>query len=198
MLYLVRADVHGWLAMIPEADRSTQSRIRKTKCDGAHPRCGFCVRRDLQCSWDTTAPVPDQQSPASETRQLSSRPQSGYPQSISPSAAVQTLSSPASISTEAQRWRGLGVCLKLFFERHFLADFCSFAYKPEFENECWQHPALFAAVIALCGRYLDPDDARSHFGLQTPQQVSEAYTRKARELCKANSDRPSGEDTLPT
>lgn len=94
--------------------------------------------------------------------------------------------------TEDQTQRGLDLCLGLFFERHFATDFCSFAYRPEFEVECKRNEVLGSTVIALCGRYLDDNDALGLFGLPTARHVCRHYTLKARSLCKEKSDQPSG------
>lgn len=162
------------------------SRARKTKCDGQRPQCGHCTNRRAQCTWP--GPNPSQE-PQLLSPRAPSTPDQPFPDIVSSIGSYTQ--SPAAISDD-QVQRGLQLCLELFFERHFVPDFCSFAYRPEFEQECRQHGALSAAVVALCGRYLDMSDCQSCFGLPSPRHVSRHYTQKARLLAKAKSDQPSG------
>lgn len=126
-------------------------------------------------------PVPNKP-PASTPESMSSVERSG-----------STLSSQAQIQTsEVADHKGLQFCLDLFFERHFTSDFCSFDHRPDFEQKCRRDPFLSSAIISLCGRYLEPQDAQSMFGLASAREISRRYLPKARNLAKASLDEPSG------
>jgi hypothetical protein len=99
---------------------------------------------------------------------------------------------PLDITTD-----GLKACLGLFFHRHFASDFCSFDHRPDFEQKSMQLPLLSATVVALCGRYLEPQDALSLFQLPTGAVVSKHYLHQARFLAKMSSDQPTGRCTSP-
>lgn len=90
------------------------------------------------------------------------------------------------------RRKGLRLCVERFFERHFASDFCSFDHRPDFEQKCHQDPLLAAAVIALCGRYLEAHDAQACFGLSSGPETSKSRFHEARCLAKASLDQPSG------
>jgi hypothetical protein len=99
---------------------------------------------------------------------------------------------PLDITTD-----GLKACLGLFFDRHFASDFCSFDHRPDFEQKSMHLPLLSATVVALCGRYLEPQDALSLFQLPTGAVVSKHYLHQARFLAKMSSDQPTGRCTSP-
>lgn len=90
------------------------------------------------------------------------------------------------------RRKGLKLCVEKFFERHFASDFCSFDHRPDFERKCHRDPLLAAAVIALCGRYLEAYDAQACFGLSSGPETSKNRLHEARTLAKASLDQPSG------
>lgn len=68
--------------------------------------------------------------------------------------------------------KSLQYCLDLFFERHFACDFCSFDYRPDFEQKCRNDQFLSCAIVALCGRYLNPQDAQEYFGVASAHEIS--------------------------
>lgn len=90
------------------------------------------------------------------------------------------------------RRKGLELCVKLFFDRHFASDFCSFDHRPDFEQKCYRHPLLAASVIALCGRYIEAHDAQTCFGLSSGPEISRNRLHEARSLAKASLDQPTG------
>lgn len=162
------------------------SRARKTKCDGQRPRCGHCTNRRASCSWP--GPNPSHE-PQLLSPQAPTTPEHPFPDIVTTTGSQTP--SPATVSDEHNE-RGFQICLGLFFERHFVTDFCSFAYRPEFEQDCKQNGALSSAIVALCGRYLDLHDCQTYFGLASARDVTRRYTQKARLLAKAKSDQPSG------
>ncbi|KAF4464513.1 zinc finger transcription factor 1 [Fusarium albosuccineum] len=141
-------------------------RRRKSKCDGIRPRCRRCTSRSITCVWST----PDN----------AHEPRAAVPEPID---HVETV-----VDTTSD---GLRACLRLFFDRHFASDFCSFDHRPDFEQKCMQSSLLSSSVIALCGRYLSPQDAQALFRLPTGSAVSDHYLLKARSLAKESSDQPT-------
>ena len=158
--------VGACLAAILISVAHTSSRRRKSKCDGIRPRCKRCANRNVTCVWS----MPDS---SQDSRTASLEPASEEP--------------PCETSSES-----LEACLKLFFDRHFACDFCSFDHRPSFKDKCMQNTFLSSAVIALCGRYLDSDQAQALFRLRTGSAVSMHYLTIARSFAKAASDQPTG------
>ncbi|KAJ9156256.1 Zinc finger transcription factor 1 [Pleurostoma richardsiae] len=151
-------------------------RRRKTKCDGIRPRCGHCRSKNLSCFWSAPGAPYD----------------AGVLTSELLGTVQQTAASPSpSASTPELEPQGLQLCLDLFFERHFASDFCSFDHRPDFEQKCRQDPLLSSSVVSLCGRYVQPQDAQTLFGLSSSHEVSRHYTHRARSLAKMASDEPS-------
>ncbi|KAM0554916.1 hypothetical protein ACHAPJ_006652 [Fusarium lateritium] len=137
-------------------------RRRKSKCDGIRPRCKRCASRSITCVWSTAENSQEQRVTISESEEV-----------------VETTPD------------GLKACLLLFFDRHFASDFCSFDHRPDFEQKCSNDPLLSSSVIALCGRYLESQDANAFFHLPTSSGVSKHFIGKARTLVKEASDQPT-------
>ncbi|KAH8690934.1 zinc finger transcription factor 1 [Talaromyces proteolyticus] len=144
-------------------------RRRKTKCDGIRPRCGRCTTKHTQCIWSTPDSSFDPRSPTSEL-----------------SNSVEQVD-----EADGKYMKGLQLCLKHFFERHFVSDFCSFDYPPDFEQKCKNDPLLSSSIISLCSRYMQPQDAQILFGLPSHREVSRHYLHRARSLAKETLDEPS-------
>ncbi|MBE3047698.1 hypothetical protein IMZ48_35350 [Candidatus Bathyarchaeota archaeon] len=109
----------------------------------------------------------------------------------SPDVSIM-VASPGPRSGMGPSPEGLRLCLELFFDRHFASDFCSFDHRPDFELKCSLDPLLSSAVIALCGRYLEPRDAQAFFGLSSGLATSRSCLHDARSLAKASLDQPTG------
>lgn len=83
--------------------------------------------------------------------------------------------------------------MKIFFERHFLGNFCSFVYRPDLEDPSAPLPFLTVAIVCLCSRYLTPAEATEDFGLPSGAEVCCRFTLIARGMARSSSDEPSGE-----
>lgn len=120
------------------------SRRRKTKCNGVRPKCGHCSSRKIPCEWPRVSSAVLNNSPSPlETTTVAER-------SSEPVLHAEDTVSDSGLPSR----RGLQRCLVQFFKRHFSNDFCSFSYKPHFEDKAMAHPFLATAVVSLCSRYL--------------------------------------------
>lgn len=117
----------------------------------------------------------------------SSSPDSTY----SPCSHRPSVQSPAEASLPDRR--GLNRCMNIFFERHFLGNFCSFVYRPDLEDPSAPLPFLTVAIVCLCSRYLTPAEATEDFGLPSGAEVCCRFTPIARGMARSSSDEPSGE-----
>lgn len=85
----------------------------------------------------------------------------------------------------------LQCCFNYFFKYHFASEFCSFFYKPEFQERHREHPFLVGSIIALTSRYLTSVQAETYFNM-TPDEVGIFYGRKMRQMARDTSDNPTG------
>ncbi|KAI0127673.1 fungal-specific transcription factor domain-containing protein [Xylariales sp. AK1849] len=147
-------------------------RRRKTKCDGARPRCRHCASRHRQCVWPDVA--------------------EGASSSVTPvSPLASTTASPPPVPSMLPEWKAVKLCLNLFVKHHWATDFCCFVYRPDLEAHYSETPFLITSIISLCARYLSQDEAQMLFGCDTPHQVWARFTPIARSLAKETSDEPS-------
>lgn len=163
---------------------SLLSRRRKTKCDGVWPRCRYCSSAGVSCVWPSP---PQQESIPSRGAQIET------PISLPSSVAVN---SPVELETAVSQ-TALKRCFDLFFSRHFASEFCSFDYRPDFEERYQDKPFLVHAIICLCARYLSPEEAVDGFQLSTGEEVWRRHTLIARAMAKDVSDEPSGAMPYP-
>lgn len=176
----------------PDLRDSTSSRRRKTKCDGARPRCRHCTKRDIPCTWPW----------ATEEEILS-------PPVVAESTAIGSPLVDESVpDTNIQHSRqGAQIVLPtleslrrifdLFFERHFVVDFCSFEYLPTWESHYSEKPFLVASIIVLCAQYLTPEESWRAFGLKTGHDVRSHYLPVAESMARDTLTTPTGWSTLP-
>ncbi|KAM5362081.1 hypothetical protein ACJZ2D_012748 [Fusarium nematophilum] len=87
--------------------------------------------------------------------------------------------------------KSLRRCFDLFFTRHFASDFCSFDYRPDFEENYHRKPFLVHSIICLCARYLTAEEAADGFQLPTGGDIWRRHSQIARSKAKAASDEPS-------
>ncbi|KAM5349720.1 hypothetical protein ACJ41O_006225 [Fusarium nematophilum] len=154
-------------------------RRRKTKCDGVRPRCRFCASAGVPCAWPS--------SPQTEVMPSPENDQVDTPISL-PSAG--TADSPDA-GDSIMNHKSLRRCFDLFFTRHFASDFCSFDYRPDFEENYHRKPFLVHSIICLCARYLTAEEAADGFQLPTGGDIWRRHSQIARSKAKAASDEPS-------
>ncbi|CAG9996332.1 unnamed protein product [Clonostachys byssicola] len=79
----------------------------------------------------------------------------------------------------------------LFFERHFVVDFCSFEYLPTWESHYSEKPFLVASIIVLCAQYLTPEESWRAFGLKTGHDVRSHYLPVAESMARDTLTTPT-------
>lgn len=159
------------------------SRRRKTKCNGVRPKCGHCSSRKIPCEW-----------PRASVALLNNSPPSLQAATVAqspPSEPVLHLEGIVSDSGLPSR-PALQRCLTHFFKRHFSNDFCSFSYKPLFEDKAMAHPFLATAVVSLCARYLSVHEAQHELGRVSTRELYKYASTLARRFARECSDQPSG------
>ncbi|KAH7014554.1 fungal-specific transcription factor domain-containing protein [Microdochium trichocladiopsis] len=168
----------------------TTCRRRKTKCDGSRPRCRYCKAKGVLCSWPYPTPSIDGPDEFVATSPSAPAPGAVYAAATPASSNIVVATSP-----ELPARRALDRCFSLFYERHLCSDFCSFLYRPGFEENYSQHQFLVLAIVALCARYLTPQEAQRDFGLASGEDILARYVPMARAMARQSSDQPSVSNT---
>jgi len=154
------------------------SRRRKTKCNGVHPRCNYCSAKDIMCEW-----------PPNVINAFAGGDTSTIPSwrlSLD-DPSLRTATNTLPLSSE-----GLKLCMALFFEKHFAIDFCSFFRQSQFDGTKPQNHFLVTAIISLVIRYLTEDEVNSLFGFSSQVEAYRHFTKRAQCLARESSDHPSG------
>ncbi|OKL55481.1 hypothetical protein UA08_09225 [Talaromyces atroroseus] len=165
-------------------------RRRKTKCDGARPKCRHCSSRNIPCEWPGGGAAiitqPTVLSPTPTAPDLTPG-QSVLPETSSYSSSL----GPEALSSILPSREALQRCFAIFYEKHLATDFCSFLYKPQFEAQVASNKFLVTAIICLCSRYLTYEEARVHYGRASAQEVQTSFTNISKRLSREAMDQPS-------
>lgn len=164
------------------------SRRRKTKCNGVRPKCGHCTSRKIPCEWPRAAFAVLSNPPSTTEAATVSQRHSAEPV-LHPEITVSDSGLPSRPALQR--------CLSQFFKRHFSNEFCSFSYRPQFEDKAMAHPFLATAIVSLCARYLSVHDAQREFGRASKREVYKDASTLAKRFARSSSDQPSGTSNNP-